>query len=408
MNEKRVQELKVSISVIVTVAFFVYLYLTFPLTNDEYSEMTRIEFFDIATRMTAIRGIDVPPELDVTIVDQAYVRETWSGYTEEDLEDIKRTERIYKSLFLLDRTDNLSAIYVDQAAHFLAFYQPSEVKVYVVREWFDPSSPGGREALAHEITHALTFTHFTIPQASTFDEDRAISALIEGDANLAARQFMSLNDNRSPAIYISSPDAYPTAVPQSVPEAIDQLFSFQYVYGDIFLEAVHDSGGWEAVNNAYTDTPRTSEEVMHPEKFLGDRDRLELDIKPQEFDGWEISKQERFGEFFIRVMLARHLPEEAAITASEGWGNDSFLFYERGDDFAFIWKIFFDSPEDSKEFFLAFQEMMNSVEETDVLVEGCCRVSWDAEAEDLKIKKRGASGVIITASTDEALFNRLS
>jgi hypothetical protein len=120
----------------------------------------------------------------------------------------------------------------------------------------------------------------------------------------------------------------------------------------------YDDGGWNLVNEAYTNPPSTTEQIMHPEKYFAQENAQSIEL-PTVTDDWTLKKTDRFGEYFIFVMLDNWLSEDDAEEAAAGWGGDIINYYEKDDnDFLFTWNIVWDSEDDANQFYLAFQDMM--------------------------------------------------
>ena len=61
----------------------------------------------------------------------------------------------------------------------------------------------------------------------------------------------------------------------AAPAVIRQSMLFPYEQGLRFVRTLYAQGGWDAVNDAYRDPPRSTEQLLHPERYLGDRDQPE-------------------------------------------------------------------------------------------------------------------------------------
>ncbi len=146
-----------------------------------------------------------------------------------------------------------------------------------------------------------------------------------------------------------------------MPAALTRLFHFPYDYGEAFVSALYETGGWQAVNNAYRDPPATTEQVIHPEKYLIKEKPSGVEALPLSIPGWQKERTDRLGEHFIRVMLQTWLSEPEAARAARGWGDDSLTYYEFQDDYLFAWQIAWDSEEDAVQFHDAFLRMLKEL-----------------------------------------------
>ncbi|MGQ9551391.1 MAG: hypothetical protein ACUVUE_03085 [Candidatus Bathycorpusculaceae bacterium] len=333
------------------------------LEKDEYKLRTEQLLKDVIEKIQEIRELPFPWQVEIEVITISWAKENWGrSYAEADRESIIREERIYKSLFMMHENASLYEARVEWAGAFVAAVWQG--KIYVVREYFNPwNSPGAEKTLAHELTHILQEKYFQLQDIPTFDGGKAKAALIEGDACLMEEVYVSQYEE--PVLLVGIDPALPeaelrlTELSASIPDSISRLNYFPYEYGLKFTKALYAKGGWSTVNEAYKDPPTTTEQVMHPEKYFTKENAQEAEEPSIEEDGWQKMKDERFGEYFIFVMLANWISPNEAERAAEGWGGDNFSYYERGEDYLLTWNITWDSIEDASEFYISFQEMMN-------------------------------------------------
>ena len=246
---------------------------------------------------------------------------------------------------------------------------------------------------------------YSLPQRTTFDGAKALTSLKEGDATLMANTFK--NDGVVPVSYSATPDgeqslsmplvfAFSDEIQPSLPDTIDDLNRFHYRYGVKFAEALYAKGGWGAVNEAYANPPITTEQIIHPEKYFAQEDALTVEAALVSGD-WNLIATDRFGEYFIFVMLNNWISESRAELAAEGWGGDVFNYYENDDDFLFTWNIVWDSSEDAYEFYVTFQDMLDTTS-ADKPTDDC----WFAYERYLSIQWNENS-TLITSSAYDAL-----
>jgi hypothetical protein len=186
-----------------------------------------------------------------------------------------------------------------QAESVLGFYlpgRPPKGGLYVrSSRGLDPYA---KIILAHELTHAVTDQRFDLTKADRLaaatareDELAAYSGLVEGDATLTMQRYLA--ERLTPA---EQADAGLVASTQRTPErdaapaVIRQSMLFPYEQGLRFVRALYAQGGWDAVNDAYRDPPTSTEQLLHPERYLGARDqpqKVELaDLSGRLGGGW--------------------------------------------------------------------------------------------------------------------------
>ena len=194
------------------------------------------------------------------------------------------------------------------------------------------------------------------------------------------------------------PPSAEVSVPSTsgLPESVNKINRFVYRYGVEFVKAVYAHGGWAAVNKAYLNPPNTTEQIIHPEKYFGQEDALNVETSFVTGD-WNLTKTDIFGEYFIFVILDNWISESKAELTAEGWGGDIFNYYESDDDFLFTWNIAWDSSEDAYDFYVAFQDMMDKTS-ADNPTDDC----WFAYERYLSIQWN-ENLTLITSSASEAL-----
>ncbi len=258
------------------------------------------------------------------------------------------------------------------------YYDPDK-KTFFIAGWLplDQQKP----VMVHELTHALQDQYFNLNKILKEDrklnnDDRMLArqAIYEGDGMAVMLNFLLQPVGRS---FASLPDLvfvmrsqFSTMDSQfpifkSAPEYLKETLLFPYGYGASFLQkAWAKSPSWDAVNKIYSDLPVSTEQIMHPEKYL---DTPRDDPKPVEFEdptvrlgkGWVTSYRNVLGEFTIDLLLRLHLSEAQSKLAAAGWGGDQVLLLENpeGKQVVFM-ATTWDTPDDAEEFFQAMSDWL--------------------------------------------------
>ncbi len=361
-------------------------------------------FKDAYSQVERIRNVTLP-QVDLEVVTRDWAIQTWGvGYAQPDLQNIQRTERVYKGLFLIPENSSLYQAQVDWAGNIGAASWNG--KIYVVRENFDPFNyPDAEATFVHELTHVMQ-NQFSIPSVTpTFDSERARTALIEGDASFMGDFFMnqtrafsvSAIANTASSFMILMENPLLNGLHPSIPSSVSDFDYFPYNYGKDFIEALYEKGGWVTVNQAYANPPNTTEQILHPEKYFAAEPAQNVSAPSFAEKDWTAMKTDQFGEYFIQVMLGNWLSQNQSKTAAAGWGGDNMTYYERGNDYLFTWRIGWDSAGDASEFSIAFHDMMDAA--------GATRESnsqWFANGRYLSIDwNQSSNSTLIACSTDE-------
>jgi hypothetical protein len=261
----------------------------------------------------------------------------------------------------LDLYNLLLQLYTEQIA---GLYDPETEQIYVVAD-FGLMGQMGRLTYAHEFTHALQDQYFDL-EAMGYGDDAeekydseylsAFQALVEGDARLMEQYFLGFHYSPEDwATLMQEIAEIDTSVLDAAPEILSESLIFPYTHGQTFVQAVYDQGGWAAVNDAYADPPRSTEHILHPDRyFAGDAPQI-VSLPPLTDTlgaGWRHVDEDIFGEYFTQRYLAQQMPEQDAETASEGWGGDRYAVHHRQTDgaFALVLHTVWDTPADAEEF----------------------------------------------------------
>lgn len=241
-------------------------------------------------------------------------------------------------------------------------YVPEHEQVYVLTGRQE-SSVDAQMLLAHAYVHALQDQHFDLEaidaRAKTTDAALAIRALVEGDAMLLTSLY------GHGAAEVADPEALRELTLRAeqarfgadldTAEGWARLRRFPYWEGRQFADIIFQSGGWQALNRAYVDPPSSTEQVLHPDRYLGERDVPISIVVPDAGsalgEGWELALQDTLGELVIGLYLDAWLTEERAWRAAEGWDGDTFVVWEQDDGArVMIWRTIWDNTGEAEEF----------------------------------------------------------
>lgn len=254
-------------------------------------------------------------------------------------------------------------------SQMIAFYDEFEHRVHVRQ-----SARQDEElplVVAHELGHALQFQHFRVPEiASVVDEDARLArlALLEGDAMLVMAAFAS-DENHLPLSRLlvrmaqgareASLQGYEQALEQSpelkhAPPFQRERLVFPYQAGASFVAQVHRAGGFELVNRLYGVPPATTEQILHPEKYLAGE--LAVPVRaPAVPAGWQLLQSGHVGELLLRTMLDVCNERPIAVAAAAGWGGDAFTVMNKGEQGAMLFVSTWDSAGDAQQFEVAMR-----------------------------------------------------
>jgi hypothetical protein len=150
----------------------------------------------------------------------------------------------------------------------------------------------------------------------------------------------------------------------SMPLLLQQQLTFPYVDGLQFVSALEGSGsgGWAEVNKAWDHRPTTTEQIMHPDKYLAGEGAIPVtlpDLAAQLGSGWKASFTQTLGELETGIWLADGQGGGSAglpvplpnAEAAAGWGGDRLVSLDGPNgSWAIVWQTAWDTATDADEF----------------------------------------------------------
>ena len=156
----------------------------------------------------------------------------------------------------------------------------------------------GRGVLLHEIFHALQDQNFDLYQLrlqslENPDADRALSAIIEGEAMLAVSELMNYDFLAHAKLPLEG-------------DIEESLFENIFLYGAglKFIQAVREDGGWTAVNQVFQSPPQATTLILNPEQYLAGERQAQAIAIPLEA-GETLQSERTRGEYEVQWLVAQ-------------------------------------------------------------------------------------------------------
>ncbi len=316
----------------------------------------------LKAQVTEIRGLQWKGDLPIRIVPTDEL-----DRRVRDLTDIERAkdpgqeeaiETVLKLLQLIPADLDYTATIDDLLeGGVLGFYDDEARELFVAGDPDEDLDVAVQSTMVHELTHALTDQHFAfgdrnraLTDQDLGEESYALSALVEGDAelvrglwaeeHLTAREQLEaeLGSSGDPGVFLETPSYI-----------LESLY-FPYLTGTEFAAALYDDGGFAAIDAAYAQPPTSTEEIVHPERYVpGQRwERPSLPDLAAATGCTEIDSS-TIGEFDMGLVLGQHLPEDDAETAAAGWNGDAYRLLRCGTAVGMVDRWRADTPADLAE-----------------------------------------------------------
>ncbi len=333
---------------------------------------------EMVQRVVQLRGLEAKSPIQKGVKSRAEIAKYLDERVRTDFEELE-IESEGKLLHLLglipeamDYKDFTLKLLTEQVG---GYYDPDK-KSFFIADWLPAEQQ--KPVMVHELTHALQDQYFDLKKAMREDRklhngDRLLArqAVYEGDGMAvmlnyllepAKRNFASLPDLVfvMRANFAQMDSQFETF--KSAPVFLKETLLFPYGYGAAFLQKVWAKNpSWDAVNKIYSDLPVSTEQIIHPEKYLDERDNP----KPVEFEdpavrlgnGWKTSYKNVLGEFGFDLLLRVELSEEYAKRASAGWGGDQVLLLGNasGKNAVYVASTW-DTSDDADRFYQAISD----------------------------------------------------
>jgi hypothetical protein len=277
----------------------------------------------------------------------------------------------------LDLIEALLALLEEQAG---GFYDPDVETFFLLSDM-----PGGimPVLMAHELTHALDDQLYDIDGSlaevkDDTDASMALASVVEGSGTLIMSAFMQkeVAEGRMSLQAIAEVQASEVGKAEALfssPPLLARNLLAPYILGQRFLlrgAGVMAVGEFDRadIDRAFTRPPRSSEQIVHPEKYWG-AEAVDLpravalpDLSGTLGPGWSMVQQDTLGELQLAVLTGSGLPDPNSLAAmspsswtnaaASGWGGDRWLLYahEDGRRHATLLATLWDTERDVGEF----------------------------------------------------------
>jgi hypothetical protein len=326
-------------------------------------------------------------ELEERLTDQ--LRETYPP------EEAAADNVLYQALGLLAPDQDVATLQLQLlSSQVLGYYDDQTRTMVVVAD--AELTPETEVVYVHEYVHALQDAAFgmdSLPLEAGDDSAFAAVSLVEGDATTAMVLWAS--ENLSPEDIL---DISQTPLPDTtgVPAWMVTQLGFPYLEGTDFTSELYARGGFAAVDEAWADPPRTTEQILHIDSYIEDEEPVAVAPPAPDLPlGVELVQETTFGEAMFAIWLgALGVSQSDANVAAAGWGGDRMAAYHaiQGDELAVVISITWDAPLDATEFSEAYEEALgrtnligrvDAVSDTDlVVIQGTSQAVVDALAGD--------------------------
>lgn len=366
-----------------------------PKTFEGYQEHLKAERDLIFSSEKILKDVSILRELPVKnrvwvkVISRNETKKIMKMTSKEDKnldEELEESQKVLVKLGLIKEGTKIKEIMEEFMGDQVAgFYDDKSDFLFLIRYGL-----GQEDTIAHELVHALQDQNFNLTklfekdkktqdiedkkqrsdEETSDDASLARTALTEGDASRITMIYMMSKLGPKKILHtgyeLFASSYQPKEKVKNTPKFLVDYVMFPYNEGLTFVDYLNNIGGWELVNKAYQNLPKSTEQILHPEKYFPNYD-APTDIKlpdiRKKLPDYKYLFEDTFGEYLMRSYFEHFdsTKENASKTAA-GWDGDRYLaFLNKNDDsVVFIWKTVWDSPKDAQEFYDAQMSLFNA------------------------------------------------
>jgi len=358
-----------------------------PLTRAEQNVMASLQ-----AEAVEVRRLPFLKPVVTRVRNAASITAALSEQMEED--ELSQAREIYEALGLLpagtDIRDLMEGVLGEQV---VGYYDPETDAMVIRDDVMDLLLRGGSQAqepraiLIHELVHALQDQHFDLK--ALYDRDvsgdaaGALRSLVEGDATLA---MVAMSAGRGADVMPVAQQIagnvpgleemmVESAMPQGgmtlsqAPAIVRATLIVPYLAGLGYCSWWARQSGWDGVDARFRELPRSTEQVLHPERVRDEP--LAITLPELEGLGDRVVDEGTLGELELAVYFGQGRPSGVDAAAAAGWGGDALRVYAGGSlGSAVVWLTLWDDEAEATEAAAAAQRVGRGVPGSHVRQEG--------------------------------------
>ncbi len=323
-------------------------------------------------RIEVIRGLAFEERVDIEVWTREEYLE-WRENGERSAVSQQFENQVWEAKFVVGQDRDVTETLDETLGGAVqGFYLPSSEQIVIVTD--DEDDSVDKHTLVHELVHALQDQQFGLePPPEKLDPALARDGVVEGEAELVPEKYFDRCESEWSCLRPPTIDGERAAVDPG----IIMLLIHPYERGPGFVDAIHDRGGWDAVDDLYNNYPESTAQIIDPELYP-DVSPVNVTVEDRSTEEWgplaHDPTAERIGQAAIHVMFWHNgiiTPEEPfsySHPVSDGWAGDELVPYVTDtNETGYVWETEWDSVEDAEQFLDAYHELLD---EQDALERG--------------------------------------
>ncbi|MEW6278341.1 MAG: hypothetical protein AB1758_06960, partial [Candidatus Eremiobacterota bacterium] len=289
----------------------------------------------LALKLEDLRELEFDHWVPFEVRTPAGVRAVYQAELDKEYPDEEafRDQRILQHLALVPREkfaikpfmldlmeENIAGAYDPRTDVFFVVRQPARGWGKLAAALKDPDQEAS--VILHEFQHALQNQHFGLLQhqkklqkIAESDRTLAYQSLVEGDATVVMFDYLFLRQQGTTTldmtVSFTTLGEWTMALSflngkrfREAPLYFQRSLIMPYLAGADFVTHVRREGGWEAVNALYDDPPVSTEQILHPERYLYGDEPVPVTLRvPERMGSWKQLREDVGGEFLVRIFL---------------------------------------------------------------------------------------------------------
>lgn len=302
--------------------------------------------------VSKLRGLQFKNPVKIGFKNKKELRQKMVDSFEEEGKEFPKIQKALAKMGLIPKELDLNKLMVDLLTEQVAgFYDHRDKELYIVEPEkteagvIEETNEMIKMAAVHELTHALQDQNYdlnTLPTDPMENDDiaTAVDGLVEGEAMYVMYDYILRQRGSDLALLPSIPEVPEpfaggkNSLLNEAPLYIREGLLFPYTAGLKFVHRAKSEKGWESIDQMYKRLPASTEQVLHPEKYLREPPDYPTTIQLPDIsklfpsEQYDLLLKNVMGEFSLEVLLRDRLPNIKSKQASEGWDGDEFIVLE--------------------------------------------------------------------------------
>jgi len=372
----------------------------------------------IAKEVAHVRGLPLKKKIANEVLDKTQLRARLLALAgdQKAQADVRADGLALARWGMIPPTTDYAQLMLDLLSDQIAGFYDSKAKRLTIAKSAGDDPDWAEMVLAHELDHGLQDQQFDLDKfedlpAAEADAAMARRALVEGDGValmvevlLARQQLPAPWSDPSVAAELEQAMAVPTGdTLESAPLAVREALVFPYRAGFRFVAALRRHASWAAIDNAFKRPPRSTEQILHPEKYLADEKPVAVGLHVA-LAGYKQAHASVWGELGFSLFLRSHgIDEDIAAQAAAGWSGDRVVLLAKGSRTIGVARLAWDREADAIEAQEAAVRALDAAILAGTAEHGETRTRWVAVDGTVAFAERRGKALVLAIGVPLAL-----